>query len=690
MKIYGGGVEQESPQPRLGYLSNQYIGLLAVSTSVLTPSEGHWVWAEEGWTLRVEGEANRANPTVTQLASGWNLVGNPFETPLDLNMIFTGWEAGKPLQPFTGKWYVWENGDYYEAASLGPWRGAWVLAAQETRLAFFDRVLFEPQQHTRALITWPPSSNPGVVGYNIYRDGVRVNDALVVQTSYMLGNLEVGKEHVIQVMAVDNALQESPFTDELVSTTYPINGEGTGVIGGRLMKLKTPNLIAFSSSMVLESVASASISLSGTGKTVVTDAWGYFEFNQVPPGVYSMVAEDSLLGIGRGTVAVAAQRSVDAGEIVYHPPVRLATGRDHACAVKKNGQVRCWGLNGFGQLGNGVPLGENGFALNELGEEDSSYFLPNPVNVLFGDKIISIATGFSHTCALLENGKVYCWGSNEFGQLGNNSFFNSSIPVPVEGISNAVSIGVGDLHSCAIVADGTARCWGANFVGQLGDGTKISKNTPQRVESLENVISIDAGTSHTCALISNGEVFCFGRVLNGRLGDGNLGSTSEESQNIPTRVLGINNAIQISVGDAHACVVGSDGLVQCWGWNVSGQLGDGSLEDRALFVNVSNLSNGMAVSSGNQHTCAVRDNKKMYCWGRNEYGQIGNGVPLQHTIKEYVEVLNIDSVEFVAGGGLFTCAMRSDDVIFCWGYNEYGNLGIGNTQEQSIPVQVNW
>ncbi|MGC9079924.1 MAG: RCC1 domain-containing protein, partial [Nanopusillaceae archaeon] len=182
----------------------------------------------------------------------------------------------------------------------------------------------------------------------------------------------------------------------------------------------------------------------------------------------------------------------------------IAAGGSHTCALLSDGTVKCWGSNDDGQLGDGTNV-----------------YRHTPVIVQNLSNAIAIAAGESHTCALLSDGTVWCWGYNAFGQLGYGTYFTDRYtPVKVQNLSNAIAIAAGGYHTCALLSDRTVWCWGSNYFGQLGDGTREDRHTPVKVQNLSNVIAIAAGWYHTCALLYDGTVWCWGDNDDGQLGDG--------------------------------------------------------------------------------------------------------------------------------------------------------------------------
>jgi alpha-tubulin suppressor-like RCC1 family protein len=286
----------------------------------------------------------------------------------------------------------------------------------------------------------------------------------------------------------------------------------------------------------------------------------------------------------------------------------VGAGPAHTCAVTAGGGVLCWGSNDSGQLGSDVT--------NSL--------VPIPVPSL-GSGIASVALGLDHTCALSVAGAVICWGSNGSGQLGNNSTADSISPVPVTGLGNSVTaIASGFSHSCAIMIDGSAMCWGKNLTGELGDGSTNNRLTPVRVVNLNNdVTAIAAGRSHTCASTRSSGVVCWGANDFGQLG---VGTFTPSPIPAPT-VGGYTRARLLALGYQHTCAAVTDGGVVCWGDGASGQLGLRVPNDRSREpVSVELLDAGMkALAAGDEHTCGVTTEGCVRCWGDDLFGQLGDG-----------------------------------------------------------------
>jgi alpha-tubulin suppressor-like RCC1 family protein len=399
----------------------------------------------------------------------------------------------------------------------------------------------------------------------------------------------------------------------------------------------------------------------------------------------------------------------------------IAAGRDHTCALTAGGGVKCWGRNVYGQLGDGTttrrttPVDVSGltsgvdviaageyhtcgvtagggvkcWGSNEYGQLGNGKFGYGPILADvsgLSSGVDAIAAGRDHTCALTAGGGVKCWGYNGYGQLGDGTTTHRTTPVDVSGLTSGVdAITAGHYHACALTVGGGVKCWGYNGYGQLGDGTTTHRTTPVDVSGLTSgVDAIAAGEYHTCALTVGGGVKCWGRNNNGQLGDG---TTTDRTT--PVDVSGLTSGVEaMAVGRYHTCALTLGGGVKCWGDNGWGQLGDGTWTQRTTPVDVSGLTSGVdAIAAGYYHTCALTADGGVKCWGRNSYGQLGDGTWTQRTTP--VDVSGLTSgVEAIAAGGYHTCALTVGGGVQCWGYNEYGQLGDGTTTDRTTPVDV--
>jgi alpha-tubulin suppressor-like RCC1 family protein len=294
--------------------------------------------------------------------------------------------------------------------------------------------------------------------------------------------------------------------------------------------------------------------------------------------------------------------------------------------------------------------------------------------------VAAISAANIHSCILLTDGTVRCWGDNQGSQLGFPGPDDSSTPVELAGLSGVTVISAGFFHSCAVLSDGTGRCWGAGTGGQLGNGTSDVTATPVVVSGLANIRSISAGYWQTCAVLDDDTAWCWGFNGYGQLGDGTI-----EQRLTPVSVSGLSGVLEIGTGRYHSCALLVNGGVKCWGYNESGQLGDGVV-DHGNDCNTTAV--GLAV--GGDHACALLADGTLRCWGDNNYGQLGvasAGLPESPT-PVTPSNSNLLHLTGVFAGGSHTCAIIYDNTLNCWGNNADGQLGDGTTTSTHSPRDV--
>jgi hypothetical protein len=307
---------------------------------------------------------------------------------------------------------------------------------------------------------------------------------------------------------------------------------------------------------------------------------------------------------------------------------------------------------------------------------------------------VQIAAGQSHTCAVLGDGTVRCWGFNQDGQLGDGTTVDKQVPTVVPGLLGATRLAVGANHTCVALLDGNVRCWGANYYGQLGDGTKIGKTTPVPLTTIASVAALAAGDNFTCALHGDGTAKCWGDNASGQLGDG-----TTVDKNAPVSVSNLTTGKSLTAAGGffvfvdgkyylggHTCAVLADGTARCWGRNGGGQLGDGTTVDKSTPVAVSNLTAAVSISAGEFHTCATTGTGGVRCWGYNNRGQLGDGSTVGSTVP--LSVTSIANAVGLAAGSFHTAAVLNDGSGRAWGGNASGQLGDGTTMGALTPILV--
>jgi alpha-tubulin suppressor-like RCC1 family protein len=285
-----------------------------------------------------------------------------------------------------------------------------------------------------------------------------------------------------------------------------------------------------------------------------------------------------------------------------------------------------------------------------------------------------VAAGTGHSCALMSDGTIGCWGWGGLNQLGNGSSVDSATPtlVSTQGAANAIS--AGGTHTCAVLG-GRVACWGANApYGVLGVGTMTESTHAVLLFGLSGVSAIGAGLEHTCVVLSMGNMECWGNDQDGELGNG--ATMLFASAPIPvSSPAGLGPAIGVTAGAGHSCALLSGGRIACWGRNDLGQLGVGSFDYSTTPTLVSNLSGALAVSAGGNHTCAVLSDHTVACWGDVSFGQ--NGFLVMSGSNAPAAVAGLTGAVAVAAGADHTCAMLSAGTAVCWGLDDLGQLGDG-------------
>ncbi len=360
------------------------------------------------------------------------------------------------------------------------------------------------------------------------------------------------------------------------------------------------------------------------------------------------------------------------GAITSGCAVEIAMGGAHSCARRSDNTLWCWGENNESQLGDGTLTNR-----------------PVPVQILaLGANVIGVAAGSHHTCARRSDNTLWCWGENSDGQLGDGTTTRRPLPVPVAASLGSVSaVAMGRFHTCARKTDGTLWCWGNNFVGQLGIGGTMKQLAPVQVSALgTNVAEVAAGANFTCARRDNGTLWCWGNNAEGQLGTGTAGGGSQT----PVQVPSLGTAVTaVAVGYYHACARLMDNSLRCWGANDFGQtsMPIGGNQPTPTAVAPLGLS-VVQVTAGVAHICALRSDRSVWCWGWNEGAQLGDGMMVTRHEPRVVAAVGTNT-DMVAAGSHFTCRLRNDRTIWCWGLNRSGALGNGPTGViRPLPVMA--
>ena len=380
----------------------------------------------------------------------------------------------------------------------------------------------------------------------------------------------------------------------------------------------------------------------------------------------------------------------------------VSAGYTSTCAIASY-RLWCWGTNDVGQLGNKskVAVPNAALAVNVLQSDGTQ--LPGQIK--------QISTGVEgsegpHSCAIDSLNQLWCWGKNDFGQLGIGTTVDSNYAQQVKinsttNITNVTDISVGLQHTCAI-ASGTVYCWGSSWFGETGQSptTPISGLNYATIvkdslgASLTGATKIAVGQRTSCAIKAS-TVLCWGINREGELGNGLGGDSTVPvlvKKNALDNLTGVTN---LSVGQFHICATTTDKTMWCWGENAKGQLGvgvinlTGGLRYASLVLkSVGNSLTGVLdISLGENHTCA-RLSTGMWCWGSNTYGQLGDGSKTQRSYPVQVALLSgglLSNVISISAGRQYTCAVANSKAL-CWGSNSFGTLGDNTTVDKSKAI----
>lgn len=507
--------------------------------------------------------------------------------------------------------------------------------------------------------------------------------------------------------------------------------------------------------------------------------WGRNDEGQLGTGNFGT---ETCTGVGCEQGAVQVRQASWPGSAALFNAVWVGGGLGHSCTMQRSGQLRCWGRDEHGQIGNGDATGPDpdeplavlvsglsatagGMGISaghshtcaamstgqakcwgwdhegEIGDQDEpesqpdpNQLTPTPVFFLFtmvsridsggsfSEGGLGVGVEEAHSCATTGSGTVYCWGSDGKGQVGDGAtghLYGAHVPVQVSGLTNAIDVKTGGKHSCALLVDGTVRCWGYNQKGQLGndDDAYANQNAPVQVDTdpgvpftpLTRVVAIAAGQNASCAIRDDGTLWCWGDNSTDDIGRQTCDFA--DSSNVAKLVPVVDDVVAVAMGSGgraftqggdhetqdHACVLTAAGAVKCWGANLHGQLGNDASGLYCWPTKVTPVGLGsdvLAIAAGNSHTCALKANGTVWCWGSAVQGQVGNGTqgeslpfnpwwdtPQQVKIDASTNLTGVVDLEV---GSQHSCAIRVDGTAWCWGRNDEGQLGRTTINDQRL------
>lgn len=348
---------------------------------------------------------------------------------------------------------------------------------------------------------------------------------------------------------------------------------------------------------------------------------------------------------------------------------QVAAGGVHTCGVATDTRGYCWGGNNSGAVGDRTTTQRQ-----------------TPVLIVGGLQFRQISAGSGNggtTCGVTIAYKAYCWGANNYGQIGDGTTTTRLRPVPVAGGQLFRRIDSEFFHTCGVsYPDNKAYCWGYNFYGQLGDGTTTNRLKPAAVVGTLRFRLVSTGGVHTCGVTTNDRAFCWGWNRYGQIGD----NTTTIRRLRPTLVVGGQQFRQVDAGNYHTCGATTSSIAFCWGYGRDGQVGNGKAY---LSFTPKRVAGGLSferVTAGLAHSCGETTLNQAYCWGANSSGQLGDGTTTQRLTP--VAVAGGHTFAQLSAGYQHTCGRTPAGAGRCWGENSSGQLGDGTINNSSISVAV--
>jgi alpha-tubulin suppressor-like RCC1 family protein len=379
-----------------------------------------------------------------------------------------------------------------------------------------------------------------------------------------------------------------------------------------------------------------------------------------------------VLPLAGASASVSAQPAPESGSSDW---LQVSVGAITTCGIRTTGRLYCWGY------GEGGELGDGGTSSQEVPTEVAGG----------GTNWRSVSVGAQHACAIKAPGRLYCWGNDFYGPLGDGMAGGSrNVPtLVVGGFTDWTSVSTGRSFTCGRRANGRVYCWGRDLQGQLGTGPGLGdRSNPGLVAGgFTNWTSVDAGDYFACGRRANGRLYCWGENAYGQLGNGN----QTADQQTPSLVQGgITDWASVSAGGSHTCGIRQGGQLLCWGDGEEGQRGGGDTTQAQTTPLVVSDFRWSQVSAGTSHTCGRRTNGRLYCWGQSLEGQLGSGTfgpaPVETTT---VQVSGgATDWQSVSAGYRNTCARTRSGRLYCWGYDLYGQLGNGDASTDDDPSEV--
>ncbi|TXI97501.1 MAG: hypothetical protein E6Q32_11615 [Neisseriales bacterium] len=385
------------------------------------------------------------------------------------------------------------------------------------------------------------------------------------------------------------------------------------------------------------------------------------------------------MGNGQGVDALPSQVVMPDGIASFS---QVSVDTTLSCGIANTGNLYCWGAGDSGQIGNGT---------------NDSVNVPTAVTMPVGvESFNMVSTNTKFSCAIAHNGNLYCWGGAGSGQIGNGANAGVNIPTSViipNGVESFTTVSTNAEFSCAIANNGKVYCWGTGIYAQIGNGASTNVNVPTSVvmpSGVESFSALSTNSKFTCAIANNGKIYCWGIGANGRIGNG-----TNNDVNVPTSVT-MPSFTAISTNANFSCAIANTGTIYCCGKGTSGQIGNGANSNVNVPTAVT-MPNGVtsftAVSTNPNFSCALANTGKVYCWGLGTDGQIGNGADSNVNVPTAVTMPSgVTSFGYISTNTSFSCAIAAsgDNAgnTYCWGYGSDGQIGNGANNNVNVPTLV--
>ncbi len=468
--------------------------------------------------------------------------------------------------------------------------------------------------------------------------------------------------HSIQMIGATDAGGADNFPRQPATVTHSIRTHSTAA-------RRAAVLISALAAAIVSCKKDATAPIAGTQLVFTVQPSNSMIDSAIVPGIVVTVED------GSGNVATTSNALITIA-IAANPGNGNLGG---TATIAASGGVATFPYMSVTRPGNGYTLTAS--ATNLTTATSSAFNITSVTNGLWA----SVSAGGSSTCGVTVAGKAYCWGSGNLGQLGNGSTQRFAVPTAVSGGISFGFVGTGglDSYSCGLSTAGAAYCWGYDDFGQLGNGSTNNSLVPAAVNGNLAFSSLSVGAGgHACALTAGGAAYCWGYNNSGQLGVGAVGFSAA-----PVAVSGALSFTSLSAGESgETCGLAAGGAAYCWGFNGDGELGNGTLTNSNTPVAVSGGLAFKSISAGFASTCGITLAGAAYCWGDNTYGELGNGSTTAS--RTPVAVSGGLTFKSVSVGDAFACGVTTGGAAYCWGYNGSGQLGIGNVTAHSSPAAV--